>query len=807
MTPSSPPVEHRDGRGVRRFVHSCASRFGLVADADSTPREGDPYRRRASDWARVVIAVAALAWLAVRSTTRTEAAIMQAFTSLPTGLHTLFAALYRVGAIWAVAVLVVTALAFRRWRLARDLALAGGLAWILGRLMGIVDQGGLAKWSDVFRATTTPTFPLVRLAVIEAVLIVAGPYVTRPARRIGQLFGLVLAPAALYLGTASPNDLAGGLVLGWGVAAAVHLILGSPAGRPTPAQVKEALRDLGVPVQEIRLAAVQPPNQTVMVATDPDGDIRVRVIGRDEASVTLLSRLWRFLYYRQRGEGLYLTRAHEIEHEAYCLLAAAAAGARVPELIRAGIGGRSIALEAERFVAGPSLRDVDAAAVDTALLADLWIRLSRLEAAHIAHGALNADHIIVAGDRPFITGFSHALDPADDQGVSADVAELLVATSLIVGNDRAISAAIDGVGPAVLTRALPLMQPAALTKSSRDALGTGPKRGRDALVTLRSSAAKAAGTPPPQLAKVERVDLKSLLLAIGALAGVGALLASIGSPSALARSLAHASPLWLAAAFVFAMASNFGYALALMGASTRQLPLGATIELQVATSFSNVAIPLGGAGLQVRFLQKQGIDLGSAIAAGGLLSTVAGVAVQLALLAVAVPLSPHAVNVPLRGIGIAAAGLGAILLVAGALVGSVPLLRHHFLVPAEKALESVLAALRSPSRLALLVTGNILAAVLVTLSLLACVLAYGHGVSFWSLLAVQITVSTVASLVPIPGGSTAVGSVGLTGALALFGVPQDVAVAAVLTNQVVATYLRAIPGWIATQRMTARDLL
>jgi glycosyltransferase 2 family protein len=808
MNRSSPSsVERQAGRGIGDLGHSVASRLGLVAGPASTPGQDDPYRRRTSDWARVGVAVVALAWLAARRTTRTEAAVMQAFTTLPAGLHTLFAALYRVGAIWAVAVLAITALAFRRWRLARDLALAGGLAWVLGRLMGVVDQGGVSKWTDVFHAARTPTFPLVRLAVIEAVLIVAGPYLTRPARRTGQVFGAVMAPAAMYLNVAALNDLAGGLVLGWGIAAAVHLAVGSPAGRPTPAQVKQALADIGVSVQDVRLAPVQPPNQTVMMATDATGGLRVRVIGRDEAGLTLLSRLWRFVYYRDRGEGLYLTRSHEIEHEAYCLLAAAAAGARVPGLIRAGMGGRSIALEVERLVPGPLLRDLDAKAVDTALLADLWSQVCRLGAARIAHGALDAEHVIVAEDGPFVVGFSHALDPADEHQVSADVAELLVATSLIVGNDEAINAAMRGVGPAVLTRALPLIQPATLTRATREAVKSSHQRRGDALERLRKSTAKAAGTKAPPLTKVERVDRKSLLMAIGALLGVGALLGSIGDPGSLARSLAHASPLWLAASFGFAMASNFGYALALMGASTRPLPLGATTELQVATSFSNVAVPLGGAGLQVRFLQKQGVDLATAVAAGGLLSTVAGVAIQLGMLAVAIPLSPHAVNVPLHGIGIAAGGLGVLLIVAGVMVLRVPLLRRHFLVPAEHALDSVLAALRSPSRLALLVTGNVLATLLVTLSLLACVYAYGRGVSFWSLLAVQITVSTIASLAPIPGGSTAIGSVGLSGALALYGVPQEVAVAAVLTNQVVATYLPAIPGWFATQRMTRRDLL
>ncbi len=796
------------GGGVSHLIRRLDSGAGAWS-GQSTPGDDDPYRRRASDWVRLGAAAVGLVWLAARSPSPTEAAVTQAFTTLPNGLHTLFIALYRVGAIWAVAVVAMSALAWRRWRLARDVALAGGLAWVLGRLMGIVDHGGISKWSEVFRTATTPTFPLVRLAVIEAVLIVGAPYLTRPARRIGQVFGALLVPAALYLGIASPNDVGGGLLLGWGVAAAIHLALGSPAGRPTPARVEEALADLGVDVHDVRLAPAQPPNETVMIATDDTGDLRVRVIGRDEASVTLLARLWRFLYYRDRGGNFFLTRAQEIEHEAYCLLAAGAAEVRVPKLVRAGIGGRGVAVEAERLIRGPLLGDLEGPALTRDLLADLWNQVARLQGARIAHGALNAEHVIVNDSGPFVTGFSHAVDPADDHQLSADVAELLVATSLVVGRDAAIEAALDGVGSIVLTRALPLIQPAALSPAGRAALGAASKQkhGHDVLEELRTAAAQAAGTSPPPLAKVPRVDLKSLLMAVGALVGVAALLGSIGDPKALLHSLARASTPWLAASFLLAMVSNLGYAMALIGASTRPLPLGATVELEIATSFSNVAVPLGGAGLQVRFLQKQGVDLASAVAAGGLLSTVANVAVQLAMLAVAIPLSPHTINVPLKGIGLAAAGLAAIVVVGAVLIATVPLLRRHFLIPAEHAVESVLAALRSPSRLLLLTTGNVLATLLVTLSLLACVYAYGQGVSFWSLLAVQITVSTVASLIPIPGGSTAVGSVGLSGALVLFGLPQDVAVAAVLTNQVVATYLPAIPGWFATQRMTRRGLL
>jgi uncharacterized membrane protein YbhN (UPF0104 family) len=61
--------------------------------------------------------------------------------------------------------------------------------------------------------------------------------------------------------------------------------------------------------------------------------------------------------------------------------------------------------------------------------------------------------------------------------------------------------------------------------------------------------------------------------------------------------------------------------------------------------------------------------------------------------------------------------------------------------------------------------------------------------------------------VPIPGGGTAVGTVGLSAVLVSFGVAKDVAVAAVLANQLVYYYLPALPGWFATRDLVRRDYL
>jgi undecaprenyl-diphosphatase len=225
------------------------------------PASEEPYRRRGSDAVRLVVVAVVLALLARRAgrVSTTEASIFQLFNSLPSGFRSLFIALYRLGALWAVALVAVAALGARRWRLARDLSLAGLLAWAIARGLGVAVYHGIGGGlRAVLRFGITPAFPLVRLAVIAAVLAAASPYLTRPTRRIGSALVVALAAAAMYLGTAFPNDLLGALVLGWGVAAAIHFTLGSPGGRPTSPQVAASLAEVGLELAHVRLAPERP---------------------------------------------------------------------------------------------------------------------------------------------------------------------------------------------------------------------------------------------------------------------------------------------------------------------------------------------------------------------------------------------------------------------------------------------------------------------------------------------------------------------------------------------------------------------
>ena len=76
-----------------------------------------------------------------------------------------------------------------------------------------------------------------------------------------------------------------------------------------------------------------------------------------------------------------------------------------------------------------------------------------------------------------------------------------------------------------------------------------------------------------------------------------------------------------------------------------RLPVWPSIELQSAMSFSNLAVPVAAdTAMQVRFLQKNGLDLSSAVAAGGILSSVSEIIVQVGLLFLAIWLAPDSID-------------------------------------------------------------------------------------------------------------------------------------------------------------------
>ena len=762
----------------------------------------------------ITVVVLALAARHVGDVTPSERAFFDLFNTLPGDLEPLFRALYRLGTLWAVGLVVVAALVGRRWRLGRDLLVAGVLAWGIGR--SIAESVGAHE--SIGRSVRlaagfggVPPFPAVRLAVTVAVIAVAAPYVTRPTRVVGAVLAAGVAVAAMYLGTAYPVDVFAGIVLGWGVGALVHLAFGSPGRRPTLSQVVDALAHLGVDARDARLAERQPSSSTLVLAHDGAGPLRVKVIGRDDARGRRLDRVRNSMIYRGAGPRISTSRVAQVEHEAYLLLAAAQSGVPVPPVVAAGSGGPRAAVLVTRPVDGRPLHELTADDVDDPFLVDLWQSVRHLHEAHVVHDDLDPEHVIVADGRAWFTGFDDAQQSADPELAARDVAQLLVACAALVGPQRAVAAAVAGVGCDAVARALPRLQPAALSPSTRAMCASGHRGLVAGLDELRHVGATAVGIEAPELEQLRRVSTTSAAMAIGGLVAVAFLLADVGDPGAVWATMRAADWSYFALALVLSLVANVAYAIALQGTVRVRLPMVETTEVQVGMSFSNLAVPaIGGQGMQVRFLQKVGVDLPSAVAAGGVLSAFGGLVAALGLFALALAVEPAHVDlslIPTNGLLLVTLVTIAAVVVTGTVIGVIPRLRAAVFPPLSRALSTMWIAVRSPWQLALLIGGNVLATLLSTWCLMACLAAFGGQASFWSLLAANVGVVTIASIVPIPGGGTAVGTVGLSAVLVSFGVSRDVAVAAVLANQLAYYYLPAIPGWFATRDLIRRDYL
>lgn len=350
-------------------------RPGVFGNADE-----HPYRRLPGDWVRLVLAAVIVGVAAANPQFlhASERALDRFFATLPGSFNGVFEVALALGHLWGLALAVIAALVSRRRRLAIVITATGVLAWVLARGLSFAVEGD-GVWSalgQVFGGDEASGFPTVRLAVLAAVVFVAGPFLTRPVRRFSQVMLLVVVPGTLVLGIGGVDAVVGAVALGWGVAAAMHLALGSPAGRPTTAQVDAALRELGVATTSVELAPTQPTGSTIVVATRPDGPpMRVRVYGRDAADTRLLAKAWRFVAYKDSGPTLTLTRLQQVEHEAVCLFAARDAGVNVPRIVAAGVAGPSAALLALDQPDRPTLADVPAGpALDAGIAALLGRR-------------------------------------------------------------------------------------------------------------------------------------------------------------------------------------------------------------------------------------------------------------------------------------------------------------------------------------------------------------------------------------------------------------------------------------------------
>jgi uncharacterized membrane protein YbhN (UPF0104 family) len=743
-----------------------------------------------------------LALLVDEGTSAFEAALTSFVSALPGLLGWFWESCDALVGVWAIVLVGAALFAHGRRSLFRDQLLAVALAAAAGALL---IRNGASLLDGMTASGPPPIFPGIRLALAAAVIATTSPHLGRPVRRIGRWLVPLASLSAIALGVASPIGVITGLAIGYCSAALVHLVFGSPGGRPTPQEVVAALLDLGIETNAVQDGALGARGVAVMEASALDGrSLQIKVYGRDAWDGQLLNSTWSYLWYRDEAPSLTLSRLQQVEHEAFLTLLAERAGVPVLPVVAAGTAEEDAILVVETR---GNVAEVGAAEVSDVLVGDLWRSVARMHEAGIAHGSLDALHLSVLADATgAIGGFGGANAAATPAQIGADRAQLLVTTALLVGDDRAVSAAIDAIGPAPLAEALPFIQSAALTRTTRRAL----KRADTELDALRERVADATGAEQPKLEPLRRVTWGSLfvvaLLLFGAFAIVSAF-SSVGIDT-LTSELSNADSVWIWVALLVSPLVQVAEAFSTIGACPRPLRLGPVIGLQFAIRFIALAVPSSAAriALNVRFFQRAGLATSPAIAVG-LVDSVAGFVVQVLLLLVIWLAGLASLQISTSGLSIDISSqlivAVVILVVVGVAVAVfVPRVRRVIAPRLAEAGEAI-RVLRTPTKVFELFAGNLVAQVILAVVLGICLRAFGQHASLAELILVNTLASLLAGVLPIPGG-IGVMEAAISGGLVAVGIPESAAVATAIAFRLVTFYLPPIWGVVAMRILRRR---
>jgi uncharacterized membrane protein YbhN (UPF0104 family)/tRNA A-37 threonylcarbamoyl transferase component Bud32 len=700
---------------------------------------------------------------------------------------------------------VVDVLMRRRWDLARDLLVAGAILFVAASILGgVVGSNWLPIEAHVLSEWG---YPELRLAGATAVFVVVGPELVRPVRLVASWIVPLGALGAVVVGAALPSAALASIALGLGAGAIVRLAFGTAAGVPPSDDIRSALAALGVVVADLRPADTQRIGAADYAGHGADGrPLKVRVLGRDAQDTQRLARRWRALAYRDPPRSVAVGRLEQVEHEALATLLALQEGVRVPEVVTAALGPTGDALVVTHQPDIEPLESLRPEQVSDDTLQSLWQQVAHLHSAGISHGRLNASNVLVDEDGPMIVDLSAATLGAPQTALDIDVAELIVACTVLVGPERALQQALAGGWGESVGRVLPYLQRAALTPHLRD-LARSHEVG---LKELRASVASATGQEATEVAPMWRIRPKDLLLTAALIFGAYLLitkLAAIGFGT-IAHEVTKADIAWIVVALILAQATFIASGVSVRGALMTPLPLLPCVILQSAIKFINLTVPssAGRIGMNIRFLQRMGAPLPQAVAAGAV-DDAAETIVQLALFLLVIPFVHADLDTSqFHGAGpnrrLVAALLIA-LVIGVAVVLGVPKLRAKVMPPLREALSGLWNVARNRHKRLELFGGNLGSELLYAVALGATCLAYGVHLNLAELIFVNTAASVLSSLIPVPGGIGAA-EASLSAGLIAMGVDQPTAFAIAVTQRLCTFYLPPIWGFLSLRWLTHR---
>ena len=535
---------------------------------------------------------------------------------------------------------------------------------------------------------------------------------------------------------------------------------------------------------------------------DSAGERRnVTLLDADRQVAGFLSNIWDQI----RVKGLSPTRDLSLrpaaEHAALMTMEARRARVRTPGLLGMAEAAESVLLVTDHVVGARSISDLGAE-VDDDVLDQLWSQLQRAHAAGLAHGSIDASSVVVdESGRLWLLDWASGETISSELSRRVDLAQALALTALSVGAERAIDAASRSLTMAQLASIAPMLQRVVLPRQTREVMG---RRGasRQVLQDLRDALVTLTPTADAEPARLNRFSTRVVLMVVVGLVAVWTLMAGMDFQQ-VSAAVSQANIWWMLAALAFSVATYVGAGLTLVAFSPERLSLWRSTEVHLASAVISLVAPagVGGAAINLRFLNRKGVPTAVGVATVALVQVVQFV-VTVVLLVVLAAMTGQSTGLTLPS-GWMLVAAGAIVVVA-AVVLVVPRARGWTWAKIEPTYRQVWPRLvwvmSNPVRLALGVGGALMLSLSYILSFSASLWAFGYTVPFAVLAITYLASNTVGSIVPSPGGIGPV-ELALTAGLVAAGVPYGVALSTAIVYRLVTFWIPIPVGWLSLQRL------
>ncbi|HEY2578474.1 MAG TPA: lysylphosphatidylglycerol synthase transmembrane domain-containing protein [Streptosporangiaceae bacterium] len=597
------------------------------------------------------------------------------------------------------------------------------------------------------------------------------------------------------------------LLAGRAIGLAVRYVAGALALRPGAEQIAAALGTVGCRLAEMRRGTPAGAESRYYAATVRGGGrLDICVYDHDQQAAGAIYRLYRLARLQvQVAHRAPLSVDRLVERRALLSYAAQNIGALTPRLcalVRAG--PEAIALAHEHHD-GVTLAGLGREPAD-AELRRIWDAVQELHSGRVTHGALTADRILLTSDGGvMLLDMSGGEVAATDLEIQLDLVQFVTELAVCAGPDRAAELVVGQLGSREVAALVPLLQTVVLAPSTKAALS----HSKEILPTLRREllASVPGGEVVP--VRLERIRLRTLVTLVATVVAAYLLAGELARAS-LASALRSANWWWVLAGIALSGLTYVGATLSLKGFVTGRLGFVRTLLAQLASSFVTLVTPaaVGGAALNIRYLQRRKVPAAVAAASVGV-AQVAAFIIHILLLVVFVAVtgaSRTRAFTPPSWVYFLLAGLAVLALVVLAFPAGRRLVRARVAPTLGEVVPHLLQLAQQPRKLAQGIGGALLLSAAYILCLDVCVRALGGSRPIASVAVVYLTGSALGSIVPTPGGLGAVETV-LSAGLVATGLPYAVAVSSVLLFRLLTFWLPVPVGWAALRYLEREDAL